>query len=176
MNSERLLALSISDISDHLRNRAVSSEELVSSLLERINRINPKTNAYVSVFHGSALRAAKVADEEIRAGNYRGPLHGIPIAVKDIIAVDGTVNSAGSRILSNNVTTYDATVVERLKDSGAVIVGKNNLHEFAYGPTGEESYYGPCRNPWNTSMIAGGSSGGFSCGRCGVAMLWFDWN
>ena len=128
--------------------------------IERIEGINTKINSYTSVLEKDAISAAKKADEEIRSGKHRGPLHGIPISVKDILAARGSITSAASKILAGNLTDYDATAVERLRQAGAIIIGKNNCHEFAYGPTAEDSYYGPCRNPWNTELIAGGSSGG----------------
>ncbi len=160
MDFGQICGLSIGDAAKLVKNKEVSSSELVNAILERIEIVNPKINAYISILREESLAAAKKADEEIRGGKYHGPLHGIPITLKDNIAAKGTITSAASKILAENVTDYDATVVERLKKAGAVIIGKNNLHEFAYGPTNEESHIGPCRNPWNTELITGGSSGG----------------
>ena len=160
MDSREICRLSIKDLAKLVKNREISSTRVVSALLERIEAVNPKINAYISVLEKQSLAAARRADDEIRRGKYRGHLHGIPITLKDNIAARGTITSAASKILADNVTDYDAAVVERLKQAGAIILGKNNLHEFAYGPTNEESHIGPCRNPWNTELITGGSSGG----------------
>ncbi|MBI2649058.1 MAG: Asp-tRNA(Asn)/Glu-tRNA(Gln) amidotransferase subunit GatA [Thaumarchaeota archaeon] len=160
MDSRQVCGLSITDAAKLVKDKEISSTEIVKAILERIEIVNPKINAYISVLGKESLAAAKRADEEIRSGKYRGPLHGIPVSLKDNIAAKGTITSAASKILAENVTDYDATAVERLKRAGAIIIGKNNLHEFAYGPTNEESHIGPCRNPWNTELITGGSSGG----------------
>ncbi|MFQ5998421.1 MAG: amidase, partial [Candidatus Bathyarchaeia archaeon] len=115
---------------------------------------------YIAVLKKESLQAAKNSDEEINSGKYRGPLHGIPVGVKDVIASRGAPTTAASKILADNVTDYDSTAVERLKQAGAILIGKMNLHEFAYGASTEESHFGPCHNPWNTEFISGGSSGG----------------
>ncbi len=160
MDYKEICRLSIKELSTHIRSREVSSLEVVKAVLERIEAVNPKINAYIIVLGEKSVAAAEKADQEIATGKYRGPLHGVPIAVKDIMAAQGEVTSAGSKILAGNVTEYDATAVQRLRQAGAILIGKNNLHEFAYGPTSEESHFGPCRNPWNTEMVTGGSSGG----------------
>lgn len=159
VNSKEICALKITDASVMIRKKEITSCDLVGALLERINAVR-QINAYISVFEEEVVQASKKMDEEIRRGKYRGPLHGIPISLKDNIMTKGKLTSAGSRILSDNFPERDARVVELLERSGAVIIGKNNLQEFAYGPTGEDSYYGPCRNPWNPEMISGGSSSG----------------
>ncbi|MEM4417242.1 MAG: amidase, partial [Nitrososphaerota archaeon] len=134
--------------------------ELVEKILERIGRVNPEVNAFITVLEEQARLEASKAEKEIAAGRYRGPLHGIPVSVKDIIFIEGVRCTAGSKILAQHVAPYDATVTRRLKEAGAVIVGTNNLHEFASGVTSINPHYGPVRNPWNTRFIAGGSSGG----------------
>jgi aspartyl-tRNA(Asn)/glutamyl-tRNA(Gln) amidotransferase subunit A len=134
--------------------------ELVEETLERIVRVNPKINAFITVLSGQAFSAAAAAERELEAGRYRGPLHGIPVSVKDIIFVEGVRCTAGSKIMAHHIAPYDATVTRKLREAGAVIVGTNNLHEFASGVTSINPHYGPVRNPWNTRFIAGGSSGG----------------
>ncbi len=134
--------------------------ELVHRTLERVRRLNPVVNAFITVLEDEALRQAVAAEREIRDGRYRGPLHGIPVSLKDIIYIRGVRCTAGSKILAQHVAGYDATVTARLRDAGAIIVGTNNLHEFASGVTSINPHYGPVRNPWNTKYIAGGSSGG----------------
>ncbi len=160
MDHKEICELSIKDAARLIKNKEISPTDVLEALLERIESVNPKINAYISIDREGSLAAARTAEEEIRAGKHLGPLHGIPISLKDNIAAKGTITSAASKILAENLTSYDATVVERLRAAGAIIIGKNNLHEFAYGPTNEESHIGPCRNPWDTELIPGGSSGG----------------
>ncbi|HEV2137432.1 MAG TPA: amidase [Nitrososphaerales archaeon] len=128
--------------------------------LSRIEQLNPKLNCFITVLADSALKAAANSEQRFKSGNPLGPLDGIPVAIKDIIYIEGVRCTAGSKILANNVATYDASVVKKLKEAGAVIVGTTNLHEFAAGVTSENPHYGPVRNPWDVSRIAGGSSGG----------------
>ena len=128
--------------------------------LRRIERLNPKLNCFITVLADSALKAAANSERRLKSGNPLGPLDGIPVAIKDIIYIEGVRCTAGSKILANNIATYDAPVVKKLKEAGAVIVGTTNLHEFAAGVTSENPHYGPVRNPWEVSHIAGGSSGG----------------
>lgn len=148
------------------RKRKLSPVELTKLILSRIGQLNPKLNAYITVTHDLALAQAKKAEAELfaprgRKGHCdRGPLHGIPISLKDNICTEGIRTTAGSKILKDFVPLHDAPVVTRLKEAGAVIVGKTNLHEFAYGATTNNPHYGPARNPWDTSRIPGGSSGG----------------
>jgi aspartyl-tRNA(Asn)/glutamyl-tRNA(Gln) amidotransferase subunit A len=128
--------------------------------LKRIERLNPELNCFITVLADSAMKAAAQSEERFRSGSPRGPLDGVPIAVKDIIYIEGVKCTAGSKILANNIATYDAPVVKRLKAAGAVLVGTTNLHEFAAGVTSDNPHYGPVRNPWDVARIAGGSSGG----------------
>jgi aspartyl-tRNA(Asn)/glutamyl-tRNA(Gln) amidotransferase subunit A len=128
--------------------------------LSRIERLNPKLNAFITVTGDSALNEARHAESEIRQGNWRGPLHGIPVALKDIIDTAGVRTTAASGIFKDRVPPKDAEVVRRLKAAGAVFLGKLNLHEFAYGGSSAVSYFGPVRNPWNLEYSSGGSSGG----------------
>ena len=140
--------------------RAVSSEQLTAAALARITERNPTLNAFITVTADLALEQARAADREIAADAPRGPLHGIPISLKDLIDVAGVPTTAASRVLRGNVAARDAGVVSRLREAGAVFLGKTNLHEFAFGTTSEDSAYGPVRNPHDPGRSAGGSSGG----------------
>jgi len=151
---------SITETSRQLRARKLSPVELTEDCLAAIETLNPTLNAFVTVTRESALREAHQAEIEIQQGKYRGPLHGIPIGLKDLIDTAGVRTTAASALFADRVPRTDAQVVARLKRAGAVILGKQNLHEFAYGGSSLISYFGPARNPWNTASIAGGSSGG----------------
>ena len=152
--------MTIVAISDQLRNRELSPVELTRECLSRIERINPVLNAFITVTGDSALAEARRAEQEIRSGKWRGPLHGIPIALKDLIDTAGVRTTAASALFLNRVPNRDADVVRRLREAGAVFLGKNNLHEFAYGGSSMISHFGPARNPWSPERITGGSSGG----------------
>ena len=143
-----------------LRARQVSSVELTDEALARIARLNPKLNAFITVLDDEARARARQADIEIAAGVDLGPLHGVPIAVKDVFATKGHRTTAGSKLFFHNITDYDAAAVEKLKKAGAVIVGKTNLHELAFGITSNNPHFGAVHNPWDTERIPGGSSGG----------------
>lgn len=152
--------MSIKDLAERIRSREVTSAEVTEVILERIKRMDSKLKSFITVTGEEARMEAKIADDEIRAGKYRGPLHGVPVAVKDVIAARDTPTTAASKVLAENVTDYDAESVARMKNAGCVFLGKLNMHEFAYGGSGEESYYGAIRNPWNPEYISGGSSSG----------------
>jgi aspartyl-tRNA(Asn)/glutamyl-tRNA(Gln) amidotransferase subunit A len=162
------------DAAAQLRDRKLSSVELTQACLDRIAKLNPALNAFITVTAESALAEARAVDAEIAAGNYRGPLHGIPIALKDLIDVAGVRTTAASRQLEKNIPTQDAALVAQLKRAGAVLVGKTNLHEFAFGVSGIVSAYGPVRNPWDKTRITGGSSSGsaaaVAAGMCVAAI------
>ncbi len=143
-----------------LRRREVSSVELTLDCLARIEKWNPELNAFITVTSDLALKQARKADAELAGGMDRGPLHGIPIAHKDLFCTQGTRTTGGSKTFAGFVPEFDATVVERLETAGAVMVGKTNLHEHAYGITSENPHYGAVRNPWDPQRSAGGSSGG----------------
>ena len=152
--------LTISSAGALLRRKKISPVELTKSALERIEELNPRLNAFLTVTGESALREARGAEREILRGKGRGPLHGIPITLKDNIFTEGVRTTAGSRILQNFIPAADAEVAAKLKQAGAILLGKTNLHEFAYGVTTENPHYGPARNPWKLECIPGGSSGG----------------
>lgn len=159
-NADDLLALSIAELAPLLRSRQVSSVELTQAVLSRIEHLQPVLNSFITVTAPEAEPAAEAADRAIAAGKYLGPLHGIPISIKDLFATKGVRTTAGSKILANWIPDADAVAVAKLRAAGAVIVGKTNMHEFAYGITNENAYYGPARNPWNPHLVPGGSSGG----------------
>ena len=151
--------MTISELARLLRSRQLSPVDLTRAYLERIDRLNPTLGAYVTVMSDTATAEATTAEDEIARGVYRGPLHGIPVAVKDIIYTQGVLTSAGSRVLADHIPDYDSTIVERLRASGAVLLGKLNLSEFAVGGTIDHPFGTP-RNPWNLERSAGGSSSG----------------
>src|SRR5256884_687822 len=166
MNNTDLACATIEEIGKLFRKRKLSPVELSKLMLSRIEQINPKINAYLNVTAELALAQAKKAESELlaplgRKGHRdRGPLHGIPISLKDNINTKGIRTTAGSKILKDFIPQHDARVVVLLKEAGAVILGKTNMHEFAYGVTSHNPHYGPVRNPWDPARIPGGSSGG----------------
>ena len=149
----------LAEMAKDLKARKVSSEELTRTFLERIERHNPKLNAFITVLKDSALAEARAADKLIASGK-GGPLTGLPIAHKDIFCTEGVRTTCASKMLDNFVAPYDATVVSRLKQAGTVLLGKTNMDEFAMGSSNETSYYGPVKNPWDETRVPGGSSGG----------------
>lgn len=155
MSGSDLWRLSLRDAGDGLVARTFSAVELLDSTLERLHRTEPLVHAYVTLMADSARREAATADDELGRGIWRGPLHGIPVGVKDLLYTEGVATQAGSRVLEGFVPGHDATVVKRLKEGGAVIVGKTVTHEFAYGQD-----VPPTRNPWKIDCYPGGSSAG----------------
>jgi aspartyl-tRNA(Asn)/glutamyl-tRNA(Gln) amidotransferase subunit A len=149
----------VAELSAGLKKKEFSSVELAKLYLDRVEASQPVLNAFVSVTRDAALAAAAEADRALAAGK-AGPLTGVPIAHKDIFCTQGIRTTCGSRMLDNFVAPYDATVVTKLRAAGVVMIGKTNMDEFAMGSSNETSYYGPVRNPWDTSMVPGGSSGG----------------
>ena len=149
----------LAGLARELKARKVSSEELAKTFLGRIARYNPRLNAFITVLEHQALAEARTADKAIAAGQ-AGPLAGLPIVHKDIFCTAGVKTSCGSRMLDNFTAPYDATVVERLRRAGTVLLGKANMDEFAMGSSNETSFYGPVKNPWDETRVPGGSSGG----------------
>ncbi|MEH6591741.1 MAG: Asp-tRNA(Asn)/Glu-tRNA(Gln) amidotransferase subunit GatA [Halioglobus sp.] len=158
---------SVASLSKALQQKDISSQELTRSYLDQIAAHNDLLNAYITVEEDGAMAAAKAADERIAAGNSE-PLTGIPLAHKDIFCTQGTRTSAGSRMLDNFVPPYDATLIKRFNDAGAISLGKTNMDEFAMGSSNENSFYGPVLNPWDTKLVPGGSSGGSAAAVAGL--------
>ncbi|HEX6173509.1 MAG TPA: amidase [Candidatus Binatia bacterium] len=152
--------LNLSELSKLLATRELSSSETVKATLARLERLDGKLNAFITVAGEQAIAEAKKADDEIAGGRYLGPLHGVPVTIKDLFETAGVRTTAGSKILADCVPDTDSAVVQRLRAAGAIIIGKTNLDEFGHGGTSTLSHFGPVHNPWNIEHIAGGSSGG----------------
>jgi len=171
---DALTRLSIADAGGRIRRRALSPVELTQAYLARIEKRQAEDRAYITVLAEQATAAAKAAAEEIAHGRLRGPLHGIPIALKDLVYTSGVRTTCGSRVLKEWVPKTDGTVARRLAEAGAILLGKLNLHEFAYGPTGINPHYGTARNPWGADRMPGGSSSGsgvaVAAGLCAGAL------
>lgn len=151
---------SIKSASDLLRTRQASPVDLVRACLDQIQKHQADLNAYITITADQALAQARIAEDEIRRGKWRGPLHGIPLALKDNIDTAGVRTTGASQLFKDRVPAEDAEVVRRLKNAGVILLGKLNLHEFAGGGTSAVSYFGPVHNPWNPALTPGGSSGG----------------
>ena len=154
------LPSTIEGLAHAFRSRQLTSAHVTAHCLQNIDARNPALNAFIDVFADEALQQARDADAEIGRGRHRGPLHGVPVALKDLIDVAGRRTSAASRVRDRHVAAGDATIVSRLRDAGAVLIGKNNLHEFALGTTSEDSAFGLARHPADPARSPGGSSGG----------------
>ena len=167
-------AHTIAELARALQARETTAEAVLERCLRRVAERNATLNAFITVFEDEAREQARGADREIRAGRYRGPLHGVPISIKDLFDVRGSATTAASRVRRNHVADRDAASITLLRDAGAVFVGKTNLHEFAFGPTNEESAYGPARHPLDPTRSPGGSSGGSAAsvadGMCFASM------
>jgi aspartyl-tRNA(Asn)/glutamyl-tRNA(Gln) amidotransferase subunit A len=155
-----LTALTLRQVSQMVRGKSVSPVELTRACLQRIERSNPAVNAFITVTGESALATAHEMETEAHRGKWRGPLHGIPIALKDNIDTAGIRTTGASGLFKDRVPAEDAEVARRLKEAGAVLLGKLNMHEFAYGATSAVSFFGPVHNPWALDRVSGGSSGG----------------
>lgn len=152
--------INLANLSKLIASREVSSREAVRSSLTRLDRLEDKLNAFITVLPEQALAGAEQADKEMARGLYRGPLHGVPVSIKDMFAMTGVRTTGGSKIMSDWVPESDSALVERLRMAGAIILGKTNLDEFGHGGTSTLSHFGPVHNPWDLEGIAGGSSGG----------------
>ena len=151
---------SIKKLSEMIKNQDLSPVDLVKVCLKRINKLNSSLNSFITVINEQAYKDAELIEKQIRQGIDRGPLQGIPFSIKDIISAQGIRCTAGSKIMSNHVSKIDSTIVARMRKAGAILVGTNNLNEFASGITGINPHYGSSKNPWNVHRISGGSSGG----------------
>lgn len=162
--SSDLTRMSIRDAAEQLRKKQISPVELTKACLAQIERLNPVLGAFITVTADSALAQARDAESQIQRGQWRGQLHGIPVALKDLFDTAGVRTTAGSAVYKDRVPAEDAEVVRRLKAAGAVFLGKTNMHEFAFGGTSAVTYFGAVHNPWEIGHIAGGSSGGSAAG------------
>jgi len=160
MADDDVLELSLAEAARRVTNGDVSPVELTDACLARIDAVDGTLHAYIDVYRDSARRVAAAAETMIRAGHRLGPLHGVPIALKDNIGLAGLVTTAGSKVLADWRPSEDATAAQRLKSAGAVIIGKTNMHEFAWGGTSANPHYGWVRNPWDVNRFPAGSSGG----------------
>ncbi len=172
MSNDTLCFLSIAQLAEQLRQRAVSPVEITQAYLDRIRALDPKLNSYLTVTAERALQEAKTAEAQIQRGDYAGPLHGVPLAHKDIIATNGIKTTCASKVLKDAVPDYDATVIERLQTAGSVLLGKLNMNEFA--TISPSAYFGRVNNPWNVAHNPGGSSSGsgvaVAAGLCGGSL------
>jgi aspartyl-tRNA(Asn)/glutamyl-tRNA(Gln) amidotransferase subunit A len=150
----------IAQCGELLRTQQISPVELVDTCLSRIEEWNPRLNAFITVLAPQALEQARLSEADIKSGKWRGPLHGIPVGIKDFYDTAGIKTTAGFDHFKDRVPKRDAVVVSKLKEAGAIIIGKTNMHALGMGTTGLESYFGPVRNPWNPEHIPGGSSSG----------------
>lgn len=142
----------IREISEEVKALKVKPTRLVEEAVERIHRLDEKLRAFIHVAEDKALRDAEKLEQELEEGRWRGPLHGIPVAVKDVFYTRDMPTTAGSKILGNFKPSFDADAVKRLREAGAVIIGKTNMHEFAFGVTNRNPHYGVTRNPWDTGL------------------------
>jgi aspartyl-tRNA(Asn)/glutamyl-tRNA(Gln) amidotransferase subunit A len=160
MTGAELVAMTISEVATKIESREISPVELTEAALAHLDRMQPVLNSFITILHDQAMNEAREQEAALMRGEYLGPLHGIPIGIKDNIAVAGIRATVGSKVLANHVSEEDALVVSRCKQAGAIILGKENMEEFAAGSTSNNIHYGPVHNPWNLDRIPGGSSGG----------------
>ncbi|PKB72538.1 MAG: hypothetical protein BZY75_06470 [SAR202 cluster bacterium Io17-Chloro-G7] len=160
MANVELLRMTISELAPKIQNKEVSPVELTEAALSEADRLQPTLNSFISILHDRAMDQARESEAAISRGDYRGPLHGIPIGLKDNLATAGITTTLGSKVLANHVPEEDAEVVKRCRDAGAIFIGKENLEEFAAGATSNNPHYGAVHNPWGLDHIPGGSSGG----------------
>ena len=174
MPSNDLHYLTITQAAALLEAKELSPVELVAAHLDRITQTDERLNSFITLLADKATAAAASAESEIQSGDYRGPLHGIPIGLKDLYYTKGIRTTVGSKIMRDFIPDYDAAVTERFRDAGAILLGKLQMHEFALGATSENPHDGPARNPWDTTRITGGSSGGsgsaVAAGQCMAAL------
>ena len=160
MSNSDLLRMTIAELAPKIQNKEVSPVELTEAALAEADRLQPRLNSFITILHERAMDQARESEVAISRGEYRGPLHGIPIGLKDNLATAGITTTVGSKILADHVPEEDAEVVVRCRDAGAIFIGKENLEEFAAGATSNNPHYGAVHNPWGLAHIPGGSSGG----------------
>ena len=160
MPNVELLRMTISELAPKIESKEVSPVEVTEAALSEADRLQPTLNSFIAILHDRAMDQAREAESEISRGDYRGPLHGIPIGLKDNLATAGITTTVGSKVLANHVPEEDAEVVTRMKNAGAIIIGKENLEEFAAGATSNNPHFGAVHNPWGLDHMPGGSSGG----------------
>ena len=174
MDATELCFLSAGQLSRLIESKEVSPVEVVEAHLARARALEPTLNSFITLLPDQAMADARQAERDIQAGRYKGPLHGIPLALKDLYYAQGIRNTSGSRMYDEFVPGYDCTVYAKLKEAGAILLGKTNLQQFAFGPTGENPDYGDMHNPWDPERITGGSSGGsgsaVAAGQCTLTM------
>ena len=165
---------SAGELSRLIQNREISPVEVIDAHLDRIEATEGVLNSFITLLPEEARAAARRAEVEIQGGNYRGPLHGIPVGLKDLFNTGGVRTTSGTRIFDDFIPAEDCTVAAKFRQAGAILLGKLNMHPFAYGPTGENADYGHMHNPWNPDLITGGSSGGSgsaaAAGQCTITM------
>jgi aspartyl-tRNA(Asn)/glutamyl-tRNA(Gln) amidotransferase subunit A len=158
--SDAIYYLTIGELSEQIRATMISPVEIVDACLARIHQLQPRLNAFISLLDDDAREQAKQADRDIKTGAWKGPLHGVPIGIKDFYDTAGSRTTAAFEHFRNRIPKRDAVSVAKLKSAGAIIVGKTNMHQLGMGTTGLDSFFGPVRNPWNGDYISGGSSSG----------------
>ncbi len=172
MDQLEICYMSAGDLGRSIKSREISPVEVIEAHLSRIRATEPALNSFITLLPEEALAAARQAERDISAGRYRGPLHGIPAGLKDLFNTGGVRTTSGSRIFDTFIPAEDCTVAARFREAGAILLGKLNMHQFAYGPTGENPDYGHMHNPWNPERVSGGSSGGsgsaVAAGQCTV--------
>ena len=172
MDTLEICYMGAGDLSKLVRSKEISPVEIIEAHLTRIDATEPVLNSFITLLADQARKSARQAEKDIQAGRYKGPLHGIPVALKDLYNTGGVRTTSGSRIFDTFIPTEDCTVAAKFHQAGAILLGKLNMHQFAYGPTGENPDYGHMHNPWNPDMVTGGSSGGSgsaaSAGQCTI--------
>ena len=172
MDSLEICYMSAGSLSKLVENKKVSPVEIVDAHLSRIDATEPILNSFITLLADESRIAARQAEKDIQSGKYKGPLHGIPVALKDLYNTAGVRTTSGSKIFDTFIPAEDCTVASKFHQAGAILIGKLNMHPFAYGPTGENLDYGHMHNPWNPEMITGGSSGGsgsaVAAGQCTI--------
>ena len=172
MDTLEICYMGAGDLSKLVQSKEISPVEIVEAHLTRIDATEPVLNSFITLLADQARKSARQAEKDIQAGRYKGPLHGIPVALKDLYNTGGVRTTSGSRIFDTFIPTEDCTVAAKFQQAGAILLGKLNMHQFAYGPTGENPDYGHMHNPWNPDMVTGGSSGGSgsaaAAGQCTI--------